>query len=108
MTKPTPNFRKMVTEMSRGNLLIPIIRAALYSPDFQGFTLRATARTWTPRVRVAFDSNFGPLTYATDRYDWWQDNIRAIARVVSVPYSTMESATSGTRLVQQFAVFGWV
>lgn len=60
MTKPTPNFRKMVTEMSRGNLLIPIIRAALYSPDFQGFTLRV--ESWQDRP---YDGWFHPSTHAT-------------------------------------------
>lgn len=41
--------------------------------------LRANARVDFPGVRVSFDSNHGPLTYATDRYDDWQDNIRGIA-----------------------------
>lgn len=50
--------------------------------------LRANARVNHPGVRVAFNSKFGPLTYATDAYerwysygklDGWQANIRAIA-----------------------------
>lgn len=41
--------------------------------------LRATARPATPCVRVAFESIHGPLTYATDRFTTWQDNVRAIA-----------------------------
>lgn len=41
--------------------------------------LRANARVRFPGVRVSFDSVHGPLTYATDRYDDWRDNIRAIA-----------------------------
>lgn len=41
--------------------------------------IRANARPRTPRVRVAFESRYGPLTYATDRYDDWRDNVRAIA-----------------------------
>ena len=41
--------------------------------------LRATARPATPAVRVAFDSIHGPLTYATDVFSTWQDNVRAIA-----------------------------
>jgi len=36
------------------------------------------ARVGFPGVRVSFMSHFGPLTYATDRYDDWRDNIRAI------------------------------
>lgn len=41
--------------------------------------LRANARVAFPGVRVSFESRHGPLTYATDRYDGWQDNIRAVA-----------------------------
>lgn len=33
----------------------------------------------TPAVRVAFESRHGPLVYATDRFTYWQDNIRAVA-----------------------------
>lgn len=42
-------------------------------------TLYANARPTSPAVRVAFDSEHGPLTYATDRFTTWQDNVRAIA-----------------------------
>lgn len=41
--------------------------------------IRANARPSTPAVRVAFESDHGPLTYATDRFTSWQDNVRAIA-----------------------------
>jgi len=41
--------------------------------------LYARARVNFPGVRVAFDSIYGSLTYATDRYPNWQDNVRAIA-----------------------------
>jgi hypothetical protein len=41
---------------------------------------RAGARTpQHPGVRIAFDSKHGPLTYATDAYEIWQHNVRAIA-----------------------------
>lgn len=39
----------------------------------------ATARVGFPGARVSFTSRFGPLTYATDEYDHWQANIRALA-----------------------------
>jgi hypothetical protein len=42
-------------------------------------TLRANARPTTPAVRIAFESKHGPLTYATDAFTTWQDNVRAIA-----------------------------
>ena len=41
--------------------------------------LRANARLASPAVRIAFDSKHGPLTYATDRFMTWKDNVRAIA-----------------------------
>lgn len=41
--------------------------------------IRANARPTSPGVRVAFESIHGPLTYATDRFSTWQDNVRAIA-----------------------------
>ena len=41
--------------------------------------LRANARPASPGVRVAFESKHGPLVYATDRFNHWQDNVRAIA-----------------------------
>jgi hypothetical protein len=40
---------------------------------------RATARAASPATRLAFDSIHGPLTYATDVFWTWQDNVRAIA-----------------------------
>lgn len=41
--------------------------------------LYARAQAATPAVRVAMESKHGPLTYATDRFWTWQDNVRAIA-----------------------------
>lgn len=41
--------------------------------------IRAAARPETPGVRVAFESRHGPLVYATDRFNHWQDNVRAVA-----------------------------
>ncbi|NJP33710.1 molecular chaperone DnaJ [Micromonospora thermarum] len=41
--------------------------------------VRAHAQLRHPGVRVSFDSVHGPLTYATDAYDRWQANVRAIA-----------------------------
>ncbi len=40
---------------------------------------RSGARPSEPGVIVSFDSRHGPLRYATDTYDYWQDNLRAIA-----------------------------
>jgi hypothetical protein len=41
--------------------------------------LYANARANSPAVKVSFESKHGPLTYATDKYDHWQANVRAIA-----------------------------
>lgn len=41
--------------------------------------LKSKARVLHPGVRVSFTSKHGPLTYATDAYTYWQDNVRAIA-----------------------------
>jgi hypothetical protein len=41
--------------------------------------LRARSRVGFPGVKVSLDSRHGSLTYATDAYDGWQANVRAIA-----------------------------
>lgn len=41
--------------------------------------LYASARAASPAVKVSFDSRHGALTYATDEFDHWQANVRAIA-----------------------------
>jgi hypothetical protein len=40
---------------------------------------RADARPAHPGVIITFNSKYGPLSYWTDRYDRWWDNVRAIA-----------------------------
>lgn len=45
--------------------------------------LRANARPAFPGVRVSFDSSYGPLMYATDRYMDWRANVRAVALSLS-------------------------
>src|SRR5947208_1880483 len=40
---------------------------------------RARAVASHPGVVLAFDSRHGPLKYAVDTFDRWQDNLRAIA-----------------------------
>ncbi len=41
--------------------------------------IRASARPTHPGAIVSFESRHGPLEYATDVFDRWQDNVRAIA-----------------------------
>lgn len=40
---------------------------------------RSDARPTSPRVLVSLESKHGPLAYPCDRFDRWQDNLRAIA-----------------------------
>jgi hypothetical protein len=40
---------------------------------------RANAHPQHQGVVIAFESKYGPLKYATDTFDHWQDNVRAIA-----------------------------
>lgn len=42
---------------------------------------RANARPMLhPGVEISFDSRYGRLTYATDAFTRWQDNVRAVAK----------------------------
>lgn len=40
---------------------------------------RAQARAEHPGVILAFESRYGPLKYAVDAFDTWEDNVRGIA-----------------------------
>lgn len=40
---------------------------------------RSDARPSDPAVIISFDSRYGPLRYFCDRFEKWQDNVRAIA-----------------------------
>jgi hypothetical protein len=59
-----------------GNLLIAVDERDIL---LDGTRPRAKAPAEHPGVILAFDSKHGPLKYACDRFDHWQDNIRAIA-----------------------------
>lgn len=41
--------------------------------------LKSSARVGFQGVKVSFESNHGPLTYATDTYTYWKDNVRAVS-----------------------------
>ncbi len=57
-----------------------VIQLALAEDDIRLDGLpRAQARPAHPGVVLAFGSKYGPLKYATDTFDRWQDNLRAIA-----------------------------
>lgn len=60
MAKQTPNFTKVLSSMRAGKILTPIIRAALYSPDFAGFSV--DVEPWRERP---YDGWFHPSKHAT-------------------------------------------
>jgi hypothetical protein len=80
-TAEWPNTERILlreVEQLRGRDLV--IEADVSEMDIRiDGRLRANARPSTPAIRVAFDSKHGPLTYATDRFMRWDDNVRAIA-----------------------------
>lgn len=57
-----------------------VLQVAMTESDLRldGFP-RANARASHPGVVLAFESKWGPLKYATDEFNDWQDNLRAIA-----------------------------
>lgn len=40
MTKPSPNFRTLLTSVGQGEVVIPIINTYLWNPKFRGFTVK--------------------------------------------------------------------
>lgn len=57
-----------------------VLQMAVTELDFRvDGQIRANARPEHPGVILAFDSKHGPLRYACDRFNDWQDNVRAIA-----------------------------
>lgn len=40
VTKPSPAFRRMLSTANRGEVLVPILQAALFDPSFKAFTVR--------------------------------------------------------------------
>jgi hypothetical protein len=57
-----------------------VIQAALSEADIRLDGLpRSNSRPSHPGIVVSFKSHYGPLQYATDVFDDWQANLRAIA-----------------------------
>lgn len=72
--------RLLLTEIAHLNGRDVIVEVDVTELDIRNDgRIRANARPATPGVRLAFVSKHGPLTYATDQFDHWQDNVRAIA-----------------------------
>ncbi len=66
------NGRDLVLELdvSEGDILI------------SGRALRGHKRPATPGVRVIFTAKGETMTYTTDRFNTWQDNLRAVALAI--------------------------
>lgn len=76
-TQTRAQLHRELRELSAKNVVLQI---AITEADLRiDGTPRARAVASHPGVILAFDSRFGPLKYATDRFDSWQDNVRAIA-----------------------------
>lgn len=78
------SFRQTVTLLSREIALLGGRHVAIgLGVEERNIRLdgmpRADARIADPRVMVAFTSKWGPVTFATDEFDNWRDNLRAIA-----------------------------
>jgi hypothetical protein len=58
--------------------------------------LYARAQVYSPAVKISFDSRHGPLTYATDAYGYWQDNVRAIALALGALRAVDRYGVSGS------------
>ena len=57
-----------------------ILQIALREQDFRIDGMpRANAKPVHPGVILSIESKHGPLSYPCDRFDLWQDNLRAIA-----------------------------
>lgn len=66
-------------ELKQLNATSIVIQLALEEKDIRlDGKPRATSRPSHPGVVLAFDSKYGPLKYATDTFDDWRDNLRAI------------------------------
>jgi len=68
------------SELTHLNARQAVFQVTLEERDFRiDGTPRARAQSHHPGVILAFNSKFGPLKYAVDTFDNWQDNVRAIA-----------------------------
>lgn len=59
-TRPSPNFRRMLTGASKGEVLKPVIQSALFDPNFKAFTVRVDGFEARPP-----DGWFHPSTHPT-------------------------------------------
>lgn len=62
MTKPSADFARTMRGIAMDQILIPTIHAALYSPDFKGFTIYVPG--WQEDTRT-YDGKFHPSTQST-------------------------------------------
>jgi hypothetical protein len=77
----TDTMSMLTSEISKLGLRgVIAVRVDVQRGDIrQDGKLYARATAGFPGVVVSFQSRYGPLSYATDAYDYWQANVRAIA-----------------------------
>lgn len=70
----------LTRELNALKATTPVLQVAIAESDFRldGYP-RAQAYASHPGVILAFDTAHGPLSFPCDRFDDWQDNVRAIA-----------------------------
>jgi hypothetical protein len=74
------NLRALKYELGRLEADNVVIELAYTEEDFRiDGTPRVRAVVAHPGVVVSFESKYGPLRYATDVFDEWKHNLRAIA-----------------------------
>jgi hypothetical protein len=82
-------------ELLDGNLVVVQVDAPAGQIRRDGM-LYARAQVYSPAVKISFDSRHGPLTYATDTYTSWQDNVRAIALALGALRAVDRYGVSGS------------
>lgn len=76
----TQTVELLATELRQLAAKRVVIELALRERDIRIDGLpRADARVSSSAVRLSFESKWGPLRYETAEYNYWQDNLRAVA-----------------------------
>jgi len=91
--KPSVNFRKLLAGASAGEVLIPIMRAALYDPDFKSFDVHIDGFTARP-PDPWFHPSTHPMMHPRQLY-YYLAHPDALLPEIFDPHSTM-AVTQGT------------
>lgn len=74
-------FDDLLTELRQLKAKDIVIEAGFRDSDIRldGWPRANAPQPKDPGIRIAFESKHGPMVYQCDRYDGWQENVRAIA-----------------------------